>query len=87
MEKHEDFRYWLSAYVFDLNGLQRTGLNAIPAAQAEVIKNHGLFEKAVNLFKYLMGAGRRGRAFPFFRITFLGITFFIIHHGKRFFGL
>jgi hypothetical protein len=76
-----------SCDMLNIKGIQGTSINAVPTSHTHVLKNDGRFESPVKLFDYLVSAGRRCGAYAIFRVAGPGAAFFIIHHGKRFFGL
>ena len=59
--------------------VQRTGLNTIPAPHAHILKYHGLFKGAIDLFQYFMGAGWYCGATALLRVTLFGAAFIVIH--------
>ncbi len=76
-----------SCNVLDVNSLQGTGRNAVPAIHAHVLKNNGRLKKTVDLFHHFVGTGGRRRANPVYRVAILRMALVIIHHGKGLFRL
>jgi hypothetical protein len=77
----------LSGDVFNGNSVQGAGLDAIPASHAHILKYHGLFEDAIELFDHFVLAGFYANASPFFGIACFRSTHGIVDGSERFFRL
>lgn len=70
-----------------LDGREGTGLDAVPAAHAHVLKNHGRLKTAIDLFDHFAAAGGGGCAHSSFGIALPRVAPVILHSCKSFLGL
>ena len=64
------------------DGVQRAGLDTIPASHAHVLENHRGFERTVQLLEHFMVTRRHGRTKALFRVAGFRIARFVIDYSK-----
>ena len=68
--------------IFYGNSIQGAGFDAIPASHAHVLKDHGLFKDAIELFDHFVGAGGHGNASPLIGVACFGGANVVAYRGE-----